>query len=54
MAVRTQATAFTRFLFVIAFMAALFFFVQYALTNTEWGKQLHQDIQEAAPMEQNG
>jgi len=49
MAGRTRVTGFTRFLMVILLMAAIYFGVQYALTQTEWGKSLHQDLQEAVP-----
>lgn len=45
---RTQATGFTRFLIMLAVMAALFFGVQYVLSSTEWGQELHQDLQESA------
>ncbi len=53
MATRTRITGFTRFLLVLALMAALFFGVQYALTNTEWGRDLHLKVQEAVPQESN-
>lgn len=48
MARRTRATAFTRFLLLLAFMAALFFGVQYVLTATEWGRTTQQELLEAA------
>lgn len=46
---KTRATGFTRFLIVVAVMAALFFGVRYALEETPWGRELHEDLQEAAP-----
>lgn len=46
---KTRATGFSRFLIVLAVMAALFFGVRYALEETPWGQALHEDLQEAAP-----
>lgn len=49
MALKTRPTAFSRILFVLIIMAALFFGVQYALTSTDWGRELHQEIQQRTP-----
>ena len=46
---KTRATPFTRFLLVIALMAALFFGARYALEETAWGRELHEELQEVAP-----
>ena len=48
---KARATAFSRFLIVLAVMAALFFGARYALEETAWGRQLHTELQEAAPVE---
>ena len=48
---KTRATPFSRFLIVLAVMAALFFGARYALEETPWGRRLHADLQEAAPGE---
>lgn len=52
MAAKSRPTAFSRFFILFLLMAALFFGVQYALTSTDWGKQLHQEIQESVPVEE--
>lgn len=49
MATRTRPTGLSRFLFVLIVMAALFFGVQYAITSTDWGRDLHQRVIDAAP-----
>ena len=46
---KTRATAFSRFLIVVALMAALFSGVRYALEETPWGRDLHEELQQAAP-----
>ena len=48
---KTRATPFTRFLIVVALMAALFFGARYALEETAWGRQLHEELQEVAPVD---
>lgn len=48
---KTRATAFSRFLLVVALMAALFLGVRYALEETPWGRDLHEELQRAAPAE---
>lgn len=42
---KTAPTAFSRFLIVVILMAAIFFGVKYFLTQTDSGKELHQDLQ---------
>ncbi len=54
MASKARPTAFSRILIVILLMVAIFFGVQYALTNTEWGKELHTEIQEQTPQPNSG
>ena len=51
MASRSRPTAFSRFFILFILMAMLFFGVQYALTSTDWGKQIHQELQESVPNE---
>ena len=52
MATRTRTTGFTRILLMLALMAALYFGVHYALSNTSWGQQLHEGIQQAVPADE--
>jgi len=52
MASRSRPTAFSRFFILFLLMAVLFFGVQFILTSTDWGKQVHQELQESLPKEQ--
>jgi hypothetical protein len=49
MASKARPTAFSRFFILFILMAILFFGVQYALTSTDWGKEIHQELQESVP-----